>query len=346
MTVLSGWGHDLLVVDSVSRQDAFLEFAPAATAQLDIVVAVDPMATVLTSFLELFGALSDRLPVSLRLAAQSSGAHDGSVPMLGQLLGKSVTCPDFLNEALVPGTFDEQIEQLRATPLDIVENDLATAWGLGGAAARRWQLRPERCLSDCCEALVAYRRNVIDRFYPRLEQRLQRESARLEAGLAEYGPDAVVGLLHPRLRLENERLRLRRGHKTGAVRWHAGRLVLKPMMCAPATYHTNIGTADNPRVDVAFFAVAPPLLRLQSPGPDDSRRGLDLLIGQPKAEILRSVRRRPGTTTDLADELGLAPSTVSFHLKTLHEAGAVARTRRSGGVYYLISEPGRRLLDA
>ena len=331
---------------AVSQGDAVVQFGAAGGSQPDIVVRVDPMTTVLTSIVELFGPLSYRLPATTRVAAPSADP-DASVPALRRLLGDGLTCPDFFTDQTPTSSFDEQVERIREMPLDIVEQDLASSWELGGVAAQRWRREPERCLADWCQTLTTYRRTVIDTLYPKLEQRLQREAARLEVGLAEYGHADLLNLMHPLLRVQSDSLRLSRGHKTGTNQWQPDLFELRPMMCfAEATYHTNIGSADNPRIRTAFFATAPPLLRSgwQSRGtPGDS--GLDLLIGQPKTEVLRSLRRRPGTTTDLADELGLAPSTVSFHLKVLSSAGAITGSRGAGGVYYRLTDRGQRLLD-
>jgi predicted transcriptional regulator len=49
----------------------------------------------------------------------------------------------------------------------------------------------------------------------------------------------------------------------------------------------------------------------------------------------------PLTTSELADRVGKAPSTVSWHLSKLHEAGLVAKEREGAGVEYALVDPDR-----
>lgn len=331
-----------------SSPDAFVEITPPGDRSGPVLtVEVDPMATVLTSIVESFGPLAHRVP-PLELKQARAAARHTPVPLLLHLTvggASDLYSPDFLRGVGSASTFEQQVEALRETPPEILAQDLDSLRAQNRGSAMPWLRDPGRVLAAYCAALLAYWREVVSPLHPDLHRHLRREAARLEVGLEEYGADVLLGLLHPRLSAENGRLRLHGGHYSGVTPWRADTLVLKPMVCAAPTYFSNIGAADNPRVRTAFFAAATPALRQGRAAEAEPDNGVDLLIGRPRAEILRSLRRRPGTTTELAAELRLTPSTVSYHLKALSTAGVTGMSRHGARVYYRITDDGLRLLD-
>ncbi|MGW4498265.1 ArsR/SmtB family transcription factor [Micromonospora sp. NPDC004336] len=70
---------------------------------------------------------------------------------------------------------------------------------------------------------------------------------------------------------------------------------------------------------------------------------LGVLIGRGRSTVLKAVGH-PNTTAGLADELRLAPSTVSEHLATLTEAGLVSRRRVGRHVLYERNSVGAALV--
>ncbi|MER5334631.1 ArsR family transcriptional regulator [Micromonospora sp. NPDC002717] len=70
---------------------------------------------------------------------------------------------------------------------------------------------------------------------------------------------------------------------------------------------------------------------------------LGVLIGRGRSMVLKAVDS-PNTTAGLADELSLAPSTVSEHLATLTEAGLVSRRRVGRHVLYEVNSVGAALV--
>ena len=69
------------------------------------------------------------------------------------------------------------------------------------------------------------------------------------------------------------------------------------------------------------------------PRPARAPDALDRLVGATRATLLRALTA-PGTTTQLAAQLGLATGTVGDHLAVLREAGLVRRTRMGRAVRY------------
>lgn len=71
---------------------------------------------------------------------------------------------------------------------------------------------------------------------------------------------------------------------------------------------------------------------------------LAILLGDSRAKVLRSLEM-PKTTTEVAESLGLAKSTVSQHLAVLTSAGVVWHQRIGGRVLYQLDRGGFALLE-
>jgi DNA-binding transcriptional ArsR family regulator len=310
-----------------------------------ICVQVDPMITVLTSLVEAFGPLSRRVSADLRTSmARAARGTPMSLLRLMTFDGRPHTF-DFVAsvDATDASSFRERLEQVRATPLEDLDEELVSYDVVDPATLRRWRDNTDRVMADYCSGLRAYWNDVVQPHYPKLEQRLRREAGRMEMALAHYGHSTVLNLLHPKLRLRDDRLILRDSYYTGPRSWTPDRLIIKPMMAAPATYFSNIGTTWVHGASVVQFCTSPPALRpgwpVRAAGFDRSD-SLALLIGRSRARILESLRRRPGTTTDLADEFGLTPGTVSHHLGVLEAADVIRPLRRGSSVFYLLNDRG------
>lgn len=69
---------------------------------------------------------------------------------------------------------------------------------------------------------------------------------------------------------------------------------------------------------------------------------LKALADRSRLLIVNSLMERPRYVEELAERLGLAPSTISFHLKKLEEAGLVVSAKEQ---YYVVYSLKRDLLD-
>lgn len=72
---------------------------------------------------------------------------------------------------------------------------------------------------------------------------------------------------------------------------------------------------------------------------------LGALLGAGRARVLLQLQR-PGTSSQLAATLDLSLGTISGHLATLHSAGVITKTRNKHAVYYTLTPPGQRLIEA
>ena len=70
-----------------------------------------------------------------------------------------------------------------------------------------------------------------------------------------------------------------------------------------------------------------------------SARLFRALGDEPRLAVLQELEPGEQRVSDLADRLGIAQSSVSTHLATLHSAGAVVRRADGRSVYYAFSHP-------
>ncbi|MEV7712434.1 winged helix-turn-helix domain-containing protein [Streptomyces sp. NPDC088270] len=118
------------------------------------------------------------------------------------------------------------------------------------------------------------------------------------------------------------------------------RVTAVPMLFADGTHWWSV--ADG-RTVVSFAARGAGLLHT-APEPDGPGRPsredrLAILLGRGRASVVRELAV-PITTSALADQLGLAASTVSQHLSALVSAGVVQRHRAGTRVLYELNRSG------
>ncbi len=317
----------------------------------------------LTSIVEIFGPRRGRLPPAVVARAQVVAQGVPMQELLAPYVLADCYCPDFLSRS--PGSarsFDEQLEELRETPEHVVHRDLArdeaflsSASGpaamSGGAAGAgtpvsyhrywsTWRESPRRSLGRYCSLLQQYRTTVVEAVYPRFENIVRREAHRLEQATAEWGPEISLGQMHPDMHFSDGRLTYDRS-RVGVQRgWSPDALVIKPMICSPRTRLSDMGHNSFTGDAHAVIGFATGSLKVGGGRPGQPADHLDLLLGQARARIVRTLRLLPGTTTDLAGELGYAPSSISYHLKAFTRAGVVENHRVGGSVCYHLTQRG------
>ncbi len=296
-------------------------------------IQADPRLTVLTSLVEMFGPLQARLPPPVVARARVLARGLPMPELLAPYTPVSCYCPDFLSRSTAPSrSFDEQLEELRETSDHVVLRDLgrdedylssaselvaadaAAAVSVAAIGRRHWNTwreNPRRSLGRYCSLLRQYRRTVVDGVYPGFESVLRREVHRLEAATAEWGPEISLGQVHPNIRFADGRMTYDQT-KVGVQRgWSPDALVLKPMVCSPRTRLSDMGYSSFTGEAQAVIGVATGSLKVTGRRSNRRTDHLEILLGHPRARILRALKLLPGTTTDLAGELGYAPSTIS-----------------------------------
>lgn len=357
--------------DLAQTRMAVVETKAMSLAVPRVVFDVNPQCTVLTSLMESFGPLVGRLPPPL-LAETRRCARDVEIePLLGPLTSRVSSdsqAPGFLSLARPAATFLEQVEMVRATPEQQIVDDLtreslhlrfsATTsadtnvdWdAVMTAEGRRWQRwleNPLQALVYYCDRLVTYFRTVILSIYPAFERRLHREVHRLELAVDRWGLDLVLDHLHPRFQFAAGYVtpHFRHAGTAGHRSWQPSRLVVQPLVAAPATVMHNWRYDAEDYEEDAKIGVATGELALRGPTQaDPDPAPLELLVGVPRARVLQALRSLPGSTTDLAHELRYSPGNVSHHLKALAQAGAVEGHRTGPMVCYHLTGRGNKLV--
>lgn len=314
-------------------------------------VLVDPMSTILTSVLELLGPLRGRAPAALSRRAQELARSAPILPIL-DVLNDPFTggVPDFIGAPATDGdlSFVDVLDRLRSMPERDIVNRVIEHGQAPGVRLDRfgdWLEQPRKTAERFCAALEVYWRDVLCKVYPDPMGRLAREARRLDMMTNAWGVSATIASTSQGLSLRNHELMRPLG--SFQPEWLAGRrqkaagMILRPMIASRQTTYDNLSHFG----DVATISFATPALASSANPPDQEWKDpLPGLIGATRSRLLRALNRRPATTTDIAELLGIAPSTASHHLKTLTEVEVLCRIAVNGRVLYHLTDRGRALL--
>ena len=303
-------------------------------------VVVSPMLTLATALMD---ALADRPATPWRglLRQRSRGLDSEPLSMFART---AFLLPNALLPLLTAprATFEHELETLRATPVALLDRDLAIAWPNGQVPAELalFASEPERAFARYADALAAHWDRMLRPSWPRMERLLEREVLMLGHQMAVGGVTGMLQSLHPEIAYEDRRLRFRTGHVDRSTYVARGTLVIAPVACEPDLLLAN---EDHPDATLIAYAARGTAELWGEPlrAPADE---LVALLGRTRAGIGLALAT-PATTSGLAERLELAPSTVSRHLAALLESGLVDRTRRGPAVYYRLTARGSALLD-
>lgn len=156
--------------------------------------------------------------------------------------------------------------------------------------------------------------------------------------IADRGTRAALSTLHPRVRVDGDRV-IVRGTCTAPEPAPRGQgLVLVP--CAFAWPEILLLDTPTQKATLAYAPRGIAALWWEDAVDDTAVSGL---IGRTRADLLQLLDL-PATNVQLAAQLRLTPPTTNAHLQILQRAGAVSRRRRGRSVFYARTELGERLL--
>lgn len=314
-------------------------------------VQVDPMVTALTAAVELLGPLRHRAPPELRARAQRLSRGLPLEPLLRLLtdpFGPGIPDTFGFPDDGPDMSFGPRLEQLRAVPEEDVRDDLAAYASIPGARLdvyRDWLDDPQQALARVCLSLRCFWSEALCALYPDPIGRLYQQARQLEAILEGYGPSAVLAALNAPIRMQESDITVKKRLPAywPYPRQHRKTLILKPMICSPATFMTN-SSFQGEDVLVVGCSTATLSSWRQNKAAGRAADPLPELLGVTRARLLRAVARQPSTTTELAAALGIAPSTVSYHLSVLTSTGVLDCVRNSSAVIYHLTDRGYRLM--
>ena len=250
--------------------------------------------------------------------------------------------PDFLGPrppSALP-TLEDELAELRATPAEVIETQLAKHYPDGEPEILR-PFRTDRAaaLARLAEGLAAYWDAALAPYWPAMRAALEEEVLLRARALAADGPDALLAKLHDRVLWERPILTLVKPLEQSFDAFDK-RLLLVPLIFSRGAL---LCSGDDPDVImVTYQSRGAAVLSERRPPPALDDR-LAILIGRGRATVLRALTT-PATTTGLATALGLAPSTVSEHLSALQAAGVVHRRRAGRRVLYGLEPAGTALV--
>jgi DNA-binding transcriptional ArsR family regulator len=214
----------------------------------------------------------------------------------------------------------EQLDRWRpgAGPRELAVVDAATAAApLAPLAAR---------------GLAVIVRALLGPTLPVLYAQLARRSDLLGRGLAAAGTSRSMDELHADLHCQGETLLIDKPYDETATL--AGtQLTLIPVVHGDNGLRVQICTGQAASIAFPAGVPEPSAGRVRDPRP---------ALGGSRLRVL-SALLPTATTTQIAAETGLAPSTVSYHLNVLERAGLTERSRHGGTVQYRVTQLGREL---
>ncbi|MCO8277189.1 winged helix-turn-helix domain-containing protein [Actinoplanes sp. TRM 88003] len=251
--------------------------------------------------------------------------------------------PDFLGpppESSVP-TLAEQLDQLRATPPEVIAAEFAKHYPDGSLPESMRPFRDDRqgALDRLAEGVQAYWDAAIAPFWPAMRAALDEEVLLRARALAADGPDALLARLHDRIRWERPVLTLVKPLEQSFVAVNQ-RLLLVPLIFSRGAL---LCSGDQPDLVMVTYQARGSAVLADTPAPPAADDRLAILVGRGRAAVLRALTV-PATTTGLSTALGLAPSTVSEHLAGLLAAGVVHRRRAGRRVLYGLEPAGTALV--
>jgi hypothetical protein len=261
-------------------------------------------------------------------------------------------CPDFLTPPpdATATDFGEELERLRATPPEVVDEDVeafvrAEKEQFGSLAPEKERLLeiylkdPSGSLERLVDDLRRYHDLALAPYWPRIREHLEGDTLRRGQALALGGVETLLSGLHPRVSYGGGVLALDKVYE--ATVKPAGRgITLVP--CVFAWPRVEVLVQPGYRPTLAYGPRGVANLWTTSP-PKSNGTALEAALGAGRASVLRGLPV-PRTTTELARQLGLSPSAVSAHLSRLKAAELIEPHRNGKRVYYRLSSAGESLL--
>jgi DNA-binding transcriptional ArsR family regulator len=305
----------------------------------DVRFAVSPLNELVLSL----KALRDpgRYPLHLPWLHQLHGVRDRlDLDTLLALTNERLWTPDFLTPApCSPLTrFEEEMALLARTPGAVVADGLAAVHGAGALPA---SLRgsPESVLTRILEALDGYWQLCFSGYWPRMRAVLEGDVTYRGREIARRGLAGMFSGLSKWVWFADDVVTVRLHADLSYTRATTGGLTLMP-----TTWATVVATpisADEPPL-IMYAARGAGTLSETPPQPAPG--ALAGLLGATRAGLLMQLAV-PASSTELGVRLGVTTPAVNQHLRALHAAGLLARTRHGRSVLYGRSELGDRLAD-
>ncbi len=257
--------------------------------------------------------------------------------VLAGLIDERQWTPDFLNpRPESPLTrLDDELAALAATPPAVFRRDLVAVHGwipdVFAGSERRALRRIVRALEELWDACFAP-------YWPRMRAVLEADVVHRGRQIAQGGLGVMLNGLSASIDYEDDVVSVRLRDPTDRLRLIDGDgLTLVPTMF---TRRASAPVGDGPPM-IMYPARGQGALweaeRVANPA------AVAAILGETRASLLAALGD-PASSTELAIRFGVTTSAVNQHLRVLHDARLLDRTRYGRSVLYLRSELGSALL--
>ena len=237
---------------------------------------------------------------------------------------------------------DDELDDVRRTPVDVVRRDLTAVFGDGlPDSLRPLRRAPRRELAVVVGHLRGYWQRALSPTWPKIRALLESDIHHRARTLTERGPEAMFRDIHPDLAFDPATGLLTIGNRQRVSPHPTRSLDGRGLVLVPSAFAW-------PRVFVKTAPPWTPVIRYPVRGigtlweAADSASDLAPVLGATRALLLRLLET-PASTQDLAHRTGLAAGGVSAHLHKLTAAGLVAPHRTGRIVRYARTARGEAL---
>ncbi len=254
--------------------------------------------------------------------------------------------PDFLTPppADPAPTLEEQLREVRGTPVEHVEAELERCRANPGSPERRERLErliadPRRAREILADQLRLAWEALVAPFWARISALVDADVDHHSRRLARGGLSGMLADLHPDIRWGDGRIEVA-ALPDEEIELGGRGLVLMP---SAFVWPSVVAISEEPWQPTVVYP-ARGVGELWA-APTTAPRALERLLGRGRAHLLASLDA-PVSTTSLAARLGRSAGGVSAHLTALRDAGLVRASRRGREVRYARTRLGDALVRA
>ncbi|WP_164234364.1 ArsR/SmtB family transcription factor [Microbacterium hydrocarbonoxydans] len=269
-----------------------------------------------------------------------------SFGLLAAVIGDDGYMPDFLTSAphwdMTP---DAELEALRAAELEPMRVDFGKmvlrSTGARQRALRDMQAQPAKARSMIADAWSEVWDAALAPVWPQLERLLRADIAVRSRTIATSGIAGMADGLHPNVSWGAGAVRVRLRKHSEQVDCHGSGLVLVPSVMSS----WGCMVLTEPPAQPTLFYPARGVTAGWARDPAEIAEALGALLGPARAGILldAGVAR---TTSQVAQDAGLAASTASHHLTVLRDAGLIGSERQGNRMLHLRTPLGEAMIGA
>jgi DNA-binding transcriptional ArsR family regulator len=318
-----------------------LEFAPTDLAGVRF--AHSPLAEVAASSVALRRPEQFWMYASWRAQVQPAVKQSRLSTFLPVMAGPSGWMPDFLTPvpATPRPTLRDELALVAETPLTKVAEEVDRAWTghEQPPEVARFATDPAGALTVLLRETRQYFDLALAPYWPRLRAAAEAEITHRARAATEHGPRALVTGLHPSVEWNEETLTFGTGSTIDDHALDGHHLALLPSgFAGPKVF----AVTDTTQGRAIWYPPRGYGTLWDRPAVAGQTGPLAALIGATRAAVL-TLLAAPHSTGEVAEELGLAPATASFHLTTLRDAGLITGSRDGRKLRYSLTGLGEQL---